>query len=227
MITIGLVTTFIFIVELFFLFLLSRGISTSVSSILYKLSKSQSFTVSGLAVLFLPGTVVHELSHILVAGVLMVPVGEMEFMPQIHGNEVKLGSAQIGLTDPFRRAIIGMAPLLVGTAIILSVLWLFSSFDNIYLKIITLFMVFEIGNTMFSSKKDSEGLYALLLALGLVAILVWGVLFFLHIQIPYALIASQIFNESYNNFLRMGIAFLGVPIGIDLVIYLLAKMIVR
>ncbi|OGE30597.1 hypothetical protein A2631_03510 [Candidatus Daviesbacteria bacterium RIFCSPHIGHO2_01_FULL_44_29] len=224
MINNGLLLTGLFIVELIFLFLLSRGITTSLSAIFYKLSHNQIFTINALALLFLPGTVVHELSHIFMAGMLMVHVGEMEFMPQVTADGVKLGSAEIGLTDPFRRALIGVAPLIFGTSLILAILWFFSSYQNIYLQVLTLFMIFQIGNTMFSSKKDLEGLLALCLTLGIFGLLGFGVIYFLHLSIPFGLMAQKIFTPGYSDFLLRCAKYLLIPIGIDLGIFAVARL---
>ena len=111
MFTSGVFVLSLFIVELVSLFFLSRGITSSISYILYKISHSQKFTIVSLAILFLPGTIIHELSHIIMAGICLVHVGEMDFLPQSSPEGVRLGSAEIGLTDPFRRALIGVAPL--------------------------------------------------------------------------------------------------------------------
>lgn len=140
----------IFCVELFILFWLSRQITGKLAG---KLS------VRELALLFLPGTIIHELAHVLTAGVLLVHVGEVEFMPRQTEEGIKLGSAQIGQTDFIRRAIIGFAPVLLGLGIILGTSFFLSSWWSV---IIVLFVLFEVGNTMFSSSKDVEGTAAFL-----------------------------------------------------------------
>src|SRR5690606_2967609 len=87
---------------------------------------------------------------------------------------VKMGSVAIGHTDPVRRALIGMAPFFWGTTILLMILFAFQSFggiDNIWITIITGYVVFEISNTMFSSRKDMEGTLELFLALLVVLLL--------------------------------------------------------
>lgn len=145
----------IFLIELLILFFLSRKITQKLAG---KLS------VRELALLFLPGTIIHELAHVLSAGVLLVHIGEVEFMPQETPEGIKLGSAQIGHTDFIRRAIIGFAPVLLGLSIILGVSFYFiSNFNGPWWSvIILLFILFEVGNTMFSSKKDMEGTAAFL-----------------------------------------------------------------
>lgn len=220
----GLLVLGLFIFELIFLFFLSRKITSSLSHIFYRISGSHRFSVIALAILLLPGTIIHELSHILMAGMLLVHVGEMDFLPQSNGNEVRLGSAEIGITDPFRRALIGVAPLIIGTAIILSSLWFFNQFSNIYLHAITLFMIFEIGNTMFSSQKDMEGFFALIAALVVVGIVIFTAIYFLKIAIPYQLIAESIFTKGFIDFLSQANLYLLIPIGIDLSVFTIAAL---
>ncbi len=224
MIGLGILTLGLFIFELTLLFFLSRKITSALSSVFYRISGSHKFSVIALAVLLLPGTIIHELSHILMAGMLLVHVGEMDFLPQSNGNEVRLGSAEIGLTDPFRRALIGVAPLIIGTAIILSSLWFFNQFSNIYLHAITLFMIFEIGNTMFSSQKDMEGFLALMAALVVVSIVIFTAIYFLKIAIPYQSIAEAIFTKGFINFLTQANIYLLIPVGIDLAVFTLGAL---
>ena len=64
-------------------------------SILFLLSRSMSKVLSGfmsvnlLSFIFLPGIIIHELSHLLVAVMLFVPVGNMEFTPKRNGGARK------------------------------------------------------------------------------------------------------------------------------------------
>src|ERR1700722_1998592 len=115
----------LFFIELLILFLLSRNLSRALSHFLYRISKSKNFTITILAILFLPGTIIHEFSHAIAARLLGVSVGTMEFMPQIEGEHVKLGSVQVAHSDPIRRFFIGAAPFLFGTLIMLGLIFYF------------------------------------------------------------------------------------------------------
>ncbi|HKC14513.1 MAG TPA: hypothetical protein VKC89_00935, partial [Patescibacteria group bacterium] len=74
--------------EFIFLFILSRTLTRKLSFLPINLT----------SFLFLPGVIVHELSHYLLASLLFVPVGDIEFMPQRREGELKLGSVSIGQT---------------------------------------------------------------------------------------------------------------------------------
>ncbi|OGM32325.1 hypothetical protein A3D01_04650 [Candidatus Woesebacteria bacterium RIFCSPHIGHO2_02_FULL_39_13] len=168
----------LFFIELISLFFLSRKLHRKLGTFLFSLTRSRKITIYVMAVLFLPGTIVHELSHFLAGLFLLVPVGEIEFIPEFDEEGVKLGSAEIGKTDPIRRFLIGVAPLIVGTVLILLVVYLLSvksiMGENIWLKrLIIGVMVFELGNTMFLSKKDLEGAWKIYLFLALLVILLY------------------------------------------------------
>lgn len=149
-------------IEILFLYLLSRRVTSKV----FRLIRNYYL----FALLFLPGTFVHEIAHFLVALFLFVPVGQPEFMPKKQEGGIKLGSVPIGKCDPIRRTLIGIAPIIFGLGI------LFVSTFYVHNLILLGFIVFEIGNTMFSSKKDLEGIIpviAVIILIGL-ALYIWG-----------------------------------------------------
>ncbi|KKU25515.1 MAG: putative membrane protein [Microgenomates group bacterium GW2011_GWA2_46_16] len=80
------------------------------------------------SVLVLPGTVIHELSHWLVAEILQVRTGEIVILPELTGGdgEERLGSVQTERTDPLRGFLIGIAPFLTGLLILVTLGRLFS-----------------------------------------------------------------------------------------------------
>src|SRR3989344_5237279 len=156
----GLVFLLIFIIQLFTLAYFSKILQQRLGTFFYHHTGSQKTAVIFLAILFFPGTLIHELAHAITAGVLMVAVGEIELMPEIRENGIKLGSVQIAKTDPFRKALIGVAPVLFGLSLLLGIAYYLTS--NLsqsagipYLVWILIFyLVFVITSTMFSSPKD-------------------------------------------------------------------------
>lgn len=133
-----------------------------------------------IAIVFLPGTFIHELSHLIFAKLLGVQTGEFSIWPSLQENGAKLGSVQVAKTDLFRRSLIGIAPLIVGTAIIIGLIWLVVSQNLISdYKVLALIglLIFQISNTMFSSKRDLEGvwLFIVLTIAVIIALLVMGV----------------------------------------------------
>src|SRR5882672_2817687 len=212
----------LFFIELFILFLLSRRLTRILSQLFYHISKSQQVTITAIAILFFPGTLIHEFAHALSAGLLGVHVGTIEFMPKIDGDRVKLGSVQIAHTDPIRRFIIGAAPFFLGTTLLISLLFYFVQnqlFNNYLFVIFVGYAIFEIGNTMFSSKKDMEGAIELFIAIILIIIIFYLLGVRLPAINPNAILSQPLVQEVFQR----GSVFLLVPLGIDGFIILLLK----
>lgn len=205
----------LFIFEFFLLFFFSRIFIRSLSLFFYQTVKSQKVTTYLLSFLFFPGTVIHELSHMFAAIILLVPVGNINLFPTFSKREVKLGSVEIAKTDPFRRAIIGFAPVIAGLAIMIGVLWYFffqSSFleEPLWKILIAVYVLFEIGNTMFSSKKDLEGTLELV---GTIAVIVL-LLYIVGVRVPETII-EKLLSEQILEFIKTVNLLLLVPIGIN------------
>lgn len=218
-----MILALLFFGELLFLFFLSRTVTRSLSFLLYRLTRSKKITIHLLAFLFFPGTAVHELAHAITAGVLGVRVGTIEFVPVIEGDHVKLGSVQVAQTDFFRRFLIGAAPFFWGTAIILGLLYFMVSNDLLHNALMILFVgyiVFEIGNTMFSSRKDMEGALELFITLTCLII----IFYFLGVRLP-AINPTALFERPLlMSMLTSGSIYLAVPILLDLLFIGLLKL---
>lgn len=215
-----MIYVYTFFIGLLVLFLLSRMLTRSLSYLLHFLTRSRQMTVYILAFLFMPGTIIHEVAHYLMAHLLFVPVGSMELMPRLdEKGGVKLGSVQIARTDPFRRALIGVAPFLFGTLIILLTLWYTQGTGDPWLLILIGYIVFEIGNTMFSSRKDMEGTLELLITV----IIVGVILYFTGFRLP-SVDYRSLFTESVVSLFRTGTFFIAIPIVIDVVVIVILRV---
>lgn len=215
----------LFVAEMLALFFLSRRLTQAVSQAIFGLTRSEGITVYILAFLFLPGTIVHELAHLVMAGVLLVPTHGIEFIPKLHGDTVKLGSVQVERTDPLRRFLIGAAPFVLGMSLIMGTLWYWDAHGwthSLWPTIITGYLVFEVGNTMFSSKRDMEGALELILIIS--AIL--AVLYLLGLRLPVGML-SFMESPDFVERLTQGCLFLGVPIGLDLGVLVFGRVIGR
>lgn len=190
-----------------------------MARVIFRLTKSHTAVVKILAIIFLPGTILHELAHLLFAGVMLVPVGELSVLPEIEENGVKLGSVQIGKADPFRRALVGVAPVLLGLFCITAV------FLYIGQNILGLYLIFEIGNTMFYSKKDLEGM--VIFAATILTLLIIIVLFFYFLN-PSLLQSFWSYLSTLNlnfavKFFKSADLYLVVPLTLDLLVILLTS----
>ena len=218
----------LFVLELGLLFFISKKLINSLAKTLYKFHFSHNTLVHILAVLFLPGTILHELAHLLVAGVLLIPVGELSVLPEIEGESVKLGSVQIGKADPIRMSLVGVAPVIFGVGAILFILTFFK-FAIWWQAILGLYLIFEIGNSMFSSKRDLEGVIVFLAAILVLGSGLLAVLYFLR---PFLVQNIWIYLNATDlsllaNFFKKASIYLLIPLILDLGIILLTKLIRR
>ena len=151
----------------------------------------------------------------------MVRTGGLNFSPEPDGDRVVLGSVGIEQADPLRRAIIGFAPVLIGTALIAFSVFYFLS-DGSFLSfpwnfVLAFLIVFEVGNTMFSSRRDLEGSATLAFILSISVI----TSYFLGFSIPEGIV-SYFNSESFVEIVKKGIWVLLFPITIDTAIILLS-----
>lgn len=214
--------------EVCILFLLSRIIPTLLTQFFQFFLRSRKFSIWLLSLIFLPGTLVHEMAHLLTAGVLFVPVGDISLMPEIKEEGVKLGHVEIQKTDPIRRSLIGFAPVFVGIAVLSGMIFFANSlfFQKgeypVWLILLLIYLTLVIGNTMFSSKKDLEGTLGVVVifvaVLGALALLGLNGLF---IFLKENLIGAHL--DFYKNFA----IFLSLPVIADIMLCVLMKLAIR
>ncbi len=76
-------------------------------------------TIGLFSLLFLPGVLLHELSHLVMAKLLRVKTGRFSLIPRAQANgTLRLGYVEAASSDFFREALIGTAPLISGVAAI-------------------------------------------------------------------------------------------------------------
>lgn len=206
--------------ELLLLFMLSKILTVSLSALSYRIIKSKKAMVYLLALIFFPGTLIHELSHFIMAFLLRVPTGNMHLLPILEGKSIKMGSVQVARTGFLRSIIIGVAPFLTGSLLIIAVLSsIRSSYQHLpfWILILLIYGLFVIGNTMFASKKDLEGAFTLVLLLSFVFLLLslFGV--DMHLLIREA---TSPHLESFYQQLQL---YFLVPLGIDAVTIVLLR----
>lgn len=150
-------------------------------------------------VVVMPGVIIHELSHWLMARLLGVRTGRVQLMPQTgkagaRRRKIVLGSVRVGHADPVRTTLIGLAPLLGGSAVILlignSVLGVNELMARLggeggvslwaglgeLLRVpdfwVWLYLMFAVSNAMLPSSTDVLVMRPVLIFLGLAAVLV-------------------------------------------------------
>lgn len=224
------------------LVLMQRWIHTHLHGLSLLLTGKPERAVILYAVVLLPGVLLHEISHWLMANLLGVRTGALSLVPRRRAD----GSVQLGYVeyykgrtlDPLRESAIGAAPLLTGTAVILLIaLRIFSvtslgtavrsgDLDTLYLALSELFqtnyillwvyLLFAIGNGMLPSASDRKAWPAFLLVIGIVAL----VLYLLDLQDAVFSGLSQPVTTAAG---YLSIAF-SVAIGVNLVFMLLLSL---
>lgn len=149
--------------------------------------KNRKLAVWLYSLLFLPGIILHEASHVLAALVLFVRVGDVSFFPRLekidHKEEIQLGYAQIAQCDVFRASAVGVAPLLLG--------FLLLGFGNLYIfddstswesilntvlswkGIVAVYGGLSISQLMWTSKSDRQEWFTALVLLAGVGICIY------------------------------------------------------
>lgn len=217
---------FIFFLELFALFLLSRNFSSHFSNFIHQVTKNKHITIYIMAIILFPGTIIHELSHFLMAIILFVPVTNIAFLPRLQNDKLILGQVSVQKTDPIRRLLIGASPVVMGVILIYSFFYFLTTYASLsffWTIVILCYLSFTVGNTMFSSEKDMEGALELSIFLVLVTI----ALSFLGFTLPYDKVLVKI-NELIPNslFLKI-ITYLLIPILLDMLLIFFLKIVYK
>jgi hypothetical protein len=166
-----------FILTLLPLVFLQRLLHREIQAVFLIISRSPEFTITFFSVIFLPGVLLHEFSHYLMAVVLGVPAARFSLVPQmLPDGRLQLGYVETVKTDIIRDSLIGAAPLIAGGSVVayLSVtrlellpLWevLRNGQMNLFWLGITLlpqikdfplwfYLVFTVSSTMLPSRSD-------------------------------------------------------------------------
>jgi hypothetical protein len=224
------------------LLLLQRWIQTHLHGISLLLTGKPERAMYLYAIILFPGVLIHELSHWVTAKLLGVRTGSLSLLPRRGAD----GSLQLGYVeyyrsktlDPVRESLIGGAPMIVGTAVILLIgyniisvpalaaavqsgdmdtvtIALGDFFQTKYI-LIWIYLIFAISNAMMPSKSDRRAWPAFVVAMIILA----GFVYLLGVQneVANSLIGPVVLLFSY-----LGIAF-SVAIGTDLFFMLILAL---
>lgn len=167
------------------------------------------------SIFFLPGTIIHELSHWIVAEILQVRTGAITIFPDLEeenvGNSQRLGSVATARTDPFRGFLIGLAPFISGLGILIVLGTLLrSGWDANYLwwqLALIIYGIMVIGNSMMISESDRR-------TWPFIVIFLLFIIFLITKYYPTLFVGHQDF---YLSLLRPLNQVLGVTAGLNLV----------
>ena len=123
-----------------------------------------------MALLYFPGTLIHEMSHLVMAMLLNLKVRDITLIPKVRGSTLKLGTVWYEKKDVVRGLLVGIAPFFAA----MFVFWFIDTWRLLYMNMIigalVSYLVFAISSTMFSSKQDLVDLvYVIPIALIVIA----------------------------------------------------------
>jgi len=156
---------------------LSRRQAFYFLSAFFHLTRSQQVAVVLYALFFLPGTLVHEFAHWMMAKILGVRTAGFHVLPQLgKKGEIQLGSVDVRGGNIVAHTLIGMAPMLLGGAVTLALSFYLVDVDALYAAVrseqfgnvfevamdafthpdalILLYLLFTISGSMFLSASD-------------------------------------------------------------------------
>lgn len=205
------------------LFVASRQSIQSLYEVFHSLIQNDFIATGIIALIYFPGTVIHELSHFLMAILLLLPVHKLSLLPQRNGDSVRLGYVLYEKKDIFRGMIVGVAPVLVGILF----LWWFYTIDFFSVEfgwapLLKGYLIFILSSTMFSSKQDLVDIGYLMPILLLVGMI--GYLF--NIEFLFFL-KNESFVEAMSNFMYSVTIYSSISLAIHIVIILMCKSIKR
>ena len=106
------------------LLIIQRKLHREIQSVILLLTRRIDVTIVTFSILFLPGVVLHEFSHWLMAKLLWVRTGRFSIFPrQLETGRLRLGYVETAKTDLFRDALIGAAPLFAGGFVVALIGW--------------------------------------------------------------------------------------------------------
>lgn len=165
----------VFVIVFALTILLQRWLHQHIQGFALALTGNPGCALRLLFYLLLPGVILHEGSHYVVARLLLVPTNGMNIgIGNSKRKRVSLGSVNIQRTDPIRESLIGIAPFLVGIgAIWLLAGWGFDLWPNSGLSLaqmvqrvqeysyewttwLDLYLVFAVSTAMIPSESDRE-----------------------------------------------------------------------
>jgi hypothetical protein len=182
-------------VTLAVLLLTERWIHRHLQGTMLLLTGDRDVAVMLYALPLMPGILLHEVSHALVAKILGARVGRVSIRPKLAGERIQLGFVPVEETDFVRGSLIGLAPLLAGSAVILLIGYLAFDIDAMQQAFIEadwsslvasfsemlntpdiwlwLYLIFAISNTMLPSQSDRASWTPIILFVLLAVALAW------------------------------------------------------
>jgi len=178
------------------LLLIERWIHRHLQGVMLLLTGDPEVAAVLYAAPLLPGVILHEFSHAFAAILVGVRVGRISIRPRRTGQRIQLGFVPVEKTDAVRASLIGLAPLLAGSAAILLIGYgifgvgvvgtdlangRWSNLGTGLLRALEApdawmwaYLIFAVSNTMLPSRADRQAWTPVILFLLLIGGLTWA-----------------------------------------------------
>lgn len=212
-------------IELIILFFISQKFTQLIFEFCILLFRSRTIGITIITLLNFPGTVIHELSHLFTAEVLGVRTGKLTLVPDsIQGEEIKAGSVIISSTDPFRRYLIGTAPMVTGLIAITALSYVMFQYvpywgdRALWGYVGGGYLLLVVSNAMFSSAEDLKGFLPFIITLGIMAAAAYIAGFRVGLTGPALSVSTQILDALTKS--------LGIVLALNITGIILAKLLI-
>jgi len=165
------------------LLLTKKEMTSDLGRLVHRLGGSQHTAIIIWSLIFLPGTIIHEVSHFLLAALTGARTGKIEIFPEYLEDEsdnqntrVALGSVQTQKLNPLQGFLVGIAPFLSGIVLLI---WLAAllqtsyTTSNTWLFLLEGYFFFTIANSFFPSWTDIKQTLPFVIIFLLVALAAW------------------------------------------------------
>ncbi|OGD83028.1 hypothetical protein A2572_01045 [Candidatus Collierbacteria bacterium RIFOXYD1_FULL_40_9] len=153
---------FYLLLSLTALYYSGRVLLFQLTHLIHRVGGDRRFLIIIWSLIFLPGTIIHELSHFFMAILVGARTGKIEVFPEFLDTEnpdggVALGSVQTPKLNIIQGVLVGLAPALTGLGLLV---WLGSlilqsynlaTYQNLAFQI---YLFFTVSNSFFPSRTD-------------------------------------------------------------------------
>ncbi len=187
----------ILIAVLSLLLIADRWLHRHLQGVMLLITRDQEVALWLYALILFPGVLLHEVSHALMAALLGVRIGRISLMPKRAGGRIQLGFVPVEETDFVRASLIGAAPLLVGSGVVIATGAFVFGTPNVIAALsagdwwaaleglraalhapdawIWAYLIFAVGNTMLPSRADTHawpvaGMVLVMVLLGVILV---------------------------------------------------------
>jgi len=177
-------STLLVLVGLFLLFLTKKQMTASLTQFIRHLGGGHKAAIIVWSIIFLPGTIIHEVSHFLAAALTGARTGKIEIFPEYLEDEVEevddrtvaLGYVQTQRLNPIQGFLVGTAPFTSGLLLLILLSALMQSnyqIGNYKLLLAQGYLFFTIANSFFPSWTDIKHTLTFIILAAVALVVAW------------------------------------------------------